>query len=453
MSLLFANYDTSVKPGCQQGPIVVTVGLAVRQLIDLEEPKQILYLNTWMRLQWDDCQLRWNSSDYGNISTLTLPYDRVWTPDITLYDSTDGEVGYLKEYRVSVTSEGKVSYNYPYLISATCQVDVTYFPFDTQRCPLQFGSWAYSGLQLDVTNRSQAGDISSFIANSEFHLDSIPLERHELYYACCPEPYPDVTFYVIVKRKPTFYVINLLFPCILITSVAALGFILPPDAGEKIGLEITVLLALAVFQLLLSEAMPPSSETFPMIGVYFACSMVLVMLSTILTVLVLNVHHTEHKRLPKLVRVIFLDKLARVVCYKKDASVQPQEDEVPFNRSLSNGLAHSYDGKGHKEKGINRPHLPPSRSDNSKAHNESSPLVIPSEETSSSELLPLLNVLQEHLDLMKQAEERKDQKQEHEHQKGEWKKLAIVLDRLFLMLFVLMSFITSLAVLVSLTHQ
>nr|KAG5705934.1 hypothetical protein BaRGS_010824 [Batillaria attramentaria] len=250
--------------------------------------------------------------------------------------------------------------------------------------PYEFGSWAYNGLQLDVTNRSQAGDISSFIANSEFHLDSIPLERHELYYACCPEPYPDVTFYVIVKRKPTFYVINLLFPCILITSVAALGFILPPDAGEKIGLEITVLLALAVFQLLLSEAMPPSSETFPMIGVYFACSMMLVMLSTIITVLVLNVHHTEHKRLPKLVRVIFLDKLARVVCYKKHASVHPQEEEVPFNRSLSNGLAHSYDGKGHKEKGIDRPHLPPIRSDNSKAHNESSPLVIPSEETSSN---------------------------------------------------------------------
>jgi hypothetical protein len=52
----------------------------------------------------------------------------------------------------------------------------------------------------------------------------------------------------------------------LITAVACLGFMLPPDSDEKASLEITVLLSLAVFLLVVSETMPPSSENFPFIG-------------------------------------------------------------------------------------------------------------------------------------------------------------------------------------------
>ena len=67
-------------------------------------------------------------------------------------------------------------------------------------------------------------------------------------------------------RKPQFYVLSLLFPCILISSMAILGFILPPESGEKVSMEITVLLSVAVFMLMVSETMPPTSETFPYIG-------------------------------------------------------------------------------------------------------------------------------------------------------------------------------------------
>jgi hypothetical protein len=42
--------------------------------------------------------------------------------------------------------------------------------------------------------------------------------------------------------------------------VAVLGFLLPPASGEKVNLEITVLLSLAVFQLIVLELMPPSGN-------------------------------------------------------------------------------------------------------------------------------------------------------------------------------------------------
>ena len=59
---------------------------------------------------------------------------------------------------------------------------------------------------------------------------------------------------------------TMMFPCMLTAGVAALGFLLPVESGEKVALEITVLLSLAVFLLLVSESLPPSSEDFPIIG-------------------------------------------------------------------------------------------------------------------------------------------------------------------------------------------
>ena len=69
-----------------------------------------------------------------------------------------------------------------------------------------------------------------------------------------------------LERRPLFYLLNLIFPCSVISTVAILTFLLPPESGEKVSLCITVLLSLAVFLLVVSETMPPTSETFPFIG-------------------------------------------------------------------------------------------------------------------------------------------------------------------------------------------
>ena len=68
-------------------------------------------------------------------------------------------------------------------------------------------------------------------------ISEVPAERNEQYYDCCPDvPYLDITFQIKIRRRTLYYFFNLIIPCVLIASMAVLGFTLPSDSGEKLSL-------------------------------------------------------------------------------------------------------------------------------------------------------------------------------------------------------------------------
>ena len=67
-------------------------------------------------------------------------------------------------------------------------------------------------------------------------ISGVPAKRNEMKYECCEAPYLDITFTIKMRRRTLYYFCNLIIPCILIASMAVLGFTLPPDSGEKLSL-------------------------------------------------------------------------------------------------------------------------------------------------------------------------------------------------------------------------
>lgn len=210
----------------------------------------------------------------------------------------------------------------PAMIKSSCQVDVRYFPFDEQKCVLKFGSWTYDGYHLDLTFLEDTGDLSKFIKSGEWELMSMPAKRNVEYYSCCPEPFVDVTYTIIIRRKPMFYTYNLVFPCVLLMAIGILVFCLPPESGEKVSLGITVLLAMTVYQLLIAEAIPPTSEVVPLIGQFFGATIFLLSLSSAMTVLIMKLHFSgEHgNRVPNWMRRVVLIWIAKAVRMYKTTS-------------------------------------------------------------------------------------------------------------------------------------
>ena len=73
--------------------------------------------------------------------------------------------------------------------------------------------------QLDVFYANPAGDLSNYKENGEFKLESVNPKKNCQYYSCCPNPFPDVTYKIKLRRRPMFYVFNLILPCVLINGI------------------------------------------------------------------------------------------------------------------------------------------------------------------------------------------------------------------------------------------
>ena len=128
------------------------------------------------------------------------------------------------------------------------------------------------------------------------------------------EWYPSVTYTIMIRRRTLYYWSNLILPCVIIgkfaeavftnlsfyfkmifyivensycliwnkisASLTVLGFYYPPEAGEKVSLEITILMALTFFMQVVSDMQPPSSQ-IPIISTYFTSIMVMVAASVV----------------------------------------------------------------------------------------------------------------------------------------------------------------------------
>ncbi|XP_067265798.1 neuronal acetylcholine receptor subunit beta-2 isoform X1 [Chanodichthys erythropterus] len=304
-----AHYNKLIRPATN-GSELVTVQLMVSlaQLISVHEREQIMTTNVWLTQEWQDYRLTWNPDEFDGMKKVRLPSKHIWLPDVVLYNNADGmyEVSFYSNAVVSY--DGSVFWLPPAIYKSACKIEVKHFPFDQQNCTLSFRSWTYDRTEVDLVLRADVASMDDFTPSGEWDIIALPGRRNE---NPLDPTYVDITYDFIIRRKPLFYTINLIIPCVLITSLAILVFYLPSDCGEKMTLCISVLLALTVFLLLISKIVPPTSLDVPLVGKYLMFTMVLVTFSIVTSVCVLNVHHrspTTHT-MPPWVKLVFLNKL------------------------------------------------------------------------------------------------------------------------------------------------
>ena len=71
-----------------------------------------------------------------------------------------------------------------------------------------------------------------------------------------------------MSRKTLYYTVNLIVPTGLMSILICIVFCLPTAAGEKMTLCMSILLALNLFQLLVTKILPPTSAVVPLIAKY-----------------------------------------------------------------------------------------------------------------------------------------------------------------------------------------
>lgn len=213
-----------------------------------------------------------------------------------------------------VRYDGNVTWLSTVIFKSSCSINVRYFPFDEQSCEMVFASWSYDGYGLDVDINSGEGDTTNYMKNGEWHLVKLEATRNVKIYSCCEEPFPEIIYRIVIRRRPLYYVFNMVFPCVLITLVAFLGFYLPPGSTEKVNIGITTLLSVTVFLMLVAESMPPTSEQIPLLGIYYFATISIVSFSTSLAVITLNINNKgrDAQEVPRILKLIFFKYLIKI---------------------------------------------------------------------------------------------------------------------------------------------
>ncbi|XP_078579523.1 neuronal acetylcholine receptor subunit alpha-10-like [Branchiostoma floridae x Branchiostoma japonicum] len=293
VATLMTGYKKDARPVRDPStPVTVSLDVTLAQIISVNVKEQTMTTNLWIRRRWRDEFLTWNISKYNNIKTVNFKSELIWRPDIVLYNRVHEE-GWSEtpDTNVRVSSTGDVIWGAPATIISSCVMDIARFPYDIQRCPMKFGSWTYNGLHLNLVNFTNKGDTVNFIRNGEWTLESFGLQRNEVVYSSdLSVTYPDVTFTVVIRRRSLYYTYYFITPGVIMCFLSLLGFFLPPDSGEKLSLNITLLLAMVVFMQVVADRLPPLSTSIPAIGTFYGVIILLMTFSSALTIFTLTLH-------------------------------------------------------------------------------------------------------------------------------------------------------------------
>lgn len=320
------RYDRRVRPVVNHSqPTTVNFSMSLYQILSINEKLQNVDLNVWVIQKWRDDFLGWNPNNYGYINQTILPYDHIWLPDTYLYNSVVMNREETERYiNVVITTNywkgevgAEVQFMYPALYRTSCQLDIRFFPYDQQNCTLVISSWTSSKSDINYEAEFANVNLENFIPNEEWVVISFEVRRIESKFVCCPEPWVLLEASLVVRRKPLYYIVNLVIPTSVITMVAVTGFFTAASTSserrEKLSLGIDSLLAMSILMMMVSEQMPTTSDYIPLFGLFYLTIILIIFMGTLFTAFILNVHLQKLYSHPvsPLISYIFFHKMAR----------------------------------------------------------------------------------------------------------------------------------------------
>uniref|UniRef100_G3Q0M6 Cholinergic receptor, nicotinic, alpha 6 n=1 Tax=Gasterosteus aculeatus aculeatus TaxID=481459 RepID=G3Q0M6_GASAC len=452
---LFRRYNQFIRPVENvSDPVTVEFEVSMSQLVKVDEVNQIMETNLWLRHVWNDYKLKWAPVEYDGIEFIRVPSNKIWRPDIVLYNNAVGDFLVEDKTKALLRFDGTITWIPPAIFKSSCPMDITYFPFDYQNCSMKFGSWTYDKAKIDLVLIGSKVNLKDFWESGEWEIIDAPGYKHDIKYNCCEEIYPDITYSFYIRRLPLFYTINLIIPCLLISFLTVLVFYLPSDCGEKVTLCISVLLSLTVFLLVITETIPSTSLVIPLIGEYLLFTMIFVTLSIVITVFVLNVHYRTPMThtMPEWVRSVFLGVLPRVMLMRRPidqgctspggaTGVAGRGRKSAGNRKRKNSIGGgSGTGSGSGSVsiggitgGVACPPLEAGESDLPKAPR---PLNVPSPVNAVVAFSVVSPEIKQAIESVRYIAENMRTRNKAKEVEDDWKYVAMVIDRIFLWVFV-----------------
>ncbi|XP_046368618.2 neuronal acetylcholine receptor subunit alpha-6-like [Haliotis rufescens] len=267
----------------------VNISMLLMSISNLNAAEQIFTFSAGIRMTWLDPNLAWNKTDYDNITEVTVSEKFVWIPTIAIPNGIDSAT-LASEQSPKISSKGIASLQFLESLKTSCQIDITRYPFDQQRCSILFTPVNTFDLGVASTGSIITGLPSFFIENNEWELVDILAKNVDVQMKQISSL---VSFEFFLKRKSMFYIVSIIFPMALLSLLNACVFLLPADSGEKMSYLISIFVSYAVFMNFVNDSIPKSGDVCGL-SVYLTLILCQSCLAIITTMATLNVRNNGH---------------------------------------------------------------------------------------------------------------------------------------------------------------
>eukprot|EP00931_Biecheleriopsis_adriatica_P100875 TRINITY_DN76117_c0_g1_i1.p1 TRINITY_DN76117_c0_g1~~TRINITY_DN76117_c0_g1_i1.p1 ORF type:complete len:771 (-),score=133.30 TRINITY_DN76117_c0_g1_i1:42-2327(-) len=290
----------------------VSLSINFLKITDLNLQTSVLTLPAWVRQQWRDERLAFNSTLWNieftrfHAEPLSLENSRIWTPDIELYNGQASLKSSLTSQLASVYPDGSVFWSRPGSLQVLCKFKgLRNFPLDELSCVLEFGAWILDKSAQDIQKRQLDGGFNfpgkgdeagtSLTAGStyqDYYINDVSAYRLEKSYDCCPHPFPQVMYKLVIHRANTFYVMKLILPQISMAALSTITYFMNANIGERLGFGITLVLAVIATDIVATEFMPVCNEVLLMNWISWL-SLIMCLIAIFESGLVLSMYHLD----------------------------------------------------------------------------------------------------------------------------------------------------------------
>ena len=186
---------------------------------------------------------------------------------------------------MEINPDGLVSWFPTGTLTTQCDLNLRFFPFDTQICDLHLESWTYPADELEIIpadNDSAFWPVKKgWVENSVWMIagNATITGRQKWPDGWC---YGFIIYRLILKRKPLYEMIYIILPSTIIGAAEGVVFFLPCDNPTRVQISVTCLLAYTVFQSMIIKSIPKSIDSVPLLSLFIDLQMVYIGLIAII---------------------------------------------------------------------------------------------------------------------------------------------------------------------------
>ena len=261
------GYRIDVRPDPSGPATVVSLGMRVVDLLEINDVNQTISVDIAFRMSWTDDRLAgWEGCK--------LSVNDIWFPNLIMKNS--GRMFERWPSNVSVGKGGQVTYMQRVSGTFASYHTLASFPFDTQIIKLQFYplDWSIGKLVFQV-DESFTG-ISTLLNISDWQINGVEAVLTEGDIDAFDQTRAGFELDISAQRHLSFYVWKILFPIALIVIMSwSVFWIDPAQFGTQIGLSATSVLTMVAF-IFATTNMLPRLGYFTLLDRYIAWATVFV---------------------------------------------------------------------------------------------------------------------------------------------------------------------------------